>query len=390
VDATYASTAAGIAVDPVDAAFLRFVVEVGREYGSISLFGRTVEKGDADEAGPEFVPLPRDVMLERLPYYRTLADVGAVSRSMGGTVRAFWRGLEGMDVVWIFGPHPLALLLAVLARIRRTRLVLGVRQDTVEYFRGRATTRRQRLLFVPAGRILDLSFRVLARKHPVTVVGPQIARRYGAPRPGVHEMVVSLVRAGDVAAEPPAQPPVCHEPLRLLTVGRIEPEKTPLVLVEALAELERRAPGRYRLRWVGHGKLAREVRTKAEALGIGSLIEMPGFVAYGPELLRLYREADVFVHVAATEGVPQVLLEAMAAGTPIVATDVGGVRSLIGANEVGLLVPPRDPPALVDAILRLDDVTLRSRLVTAGIERVKQLTVEAQAGGLVAFLESPA
>jgi glycosyltransferase involved in cell wall biosynthesis len=385
VDAVYVSTPDGVRVDPIDAAFLSFVAEVGTRFDRSMVFGRTVDGDDAEQARA-FVQLPTSLELERLPYYRNLGDVRAVGRSVGGTLRSFWRGLGGVDVVWVFGPHPLAIALVVLARIRRKRVVLGVRQDTVEYFRSRVATRRSRRVLMGTARMLDLAYRGLARRVPTTVVGSQIAACYGGPRAGLHEMVVSLVRAEDVLPGLEARPNRRPGPILLLSVGRIEPEKTPLVLVDALSLLEQERPGRYRLRWIGHGRLEQDVRDHAAALGLEALIELLGHVPFGPELLASYREADVFVHVAATEGVPQVLVEALAAGTPVVATDVGGVRTLIEDEETGLLVRPRNPRAVAAAILRLEDTDLCRRLAQAGLERARQATLEAEADAVTRFL----
>src|SRR5439155_1588029 len=82
--------------------------------------------------------LPAEVELVELPHYRDLTHPGEVARSVPGTIRAMWRGLERVDVVWAFGPHPFAIVLALLALLRRKRLVLGVRQDTLGYYRNRA------------------------------------------------------------------------------------------------------------------------------------------------------------------------------------------------------------------------------------------------------------
>ena len=66
---------------------------------------------------------------------------------------------------------------------------------------------------------------------------------------------------------------------------------------------------------------------------------MTGFIPFGPGLLERYRDAHAFVHVSLTEGLPQVLYEAMGSGLPIVATDVGGVSDALEGGQAGLVVP---------------------------------------------------
>ena len=121
------------------------------------------------------------------------------------------------------------------------------------------------------------------------------------------------------------------------------------------------------------------------AIGLGSAVDLLGYVPNGPALWELYRSAHAFLHVSLTEGLPQVLYEAYAAGLPVVATDVGGVRAAVG--EAGLLVPPDDADAAAAALERLrDDEELRGRLVDASLERARAETIEAQLDRIAAFL----
>lgn len=116
-------------------------------------------------------------------------------------------------------------------------------------------------------------------------------------------------------------------------------------------------------------------------------IEFHGYVPFDGGLLDLYRRAHMFVHVSLSEGMPKVLIEALACATPIVATDVGGVRTALADGSVGLLVPADDLDALVEAILRIsDDPQLREDLVSRGLELVTDLTLEAEAERVASFL----
>ena len=139
--------------------------------------------------------------------------------------------------------------------------------------------------------------------------------------------------------------------------------------------------------WIGSGVLEAEVRQRAAEVGVDQSFELRGYIAFGPQLLELYRSAHVFVHAAVTEGVPQVLLEAMACGTPIVATAVGGVAEALRYGEAGLLVPPRNVEALADAIERLcDSPDLRTRLVARGLRIAAETSIDVEAPRVAAFL----
>lgn len=364
-----------------DRSFLLFVCEVGNRFEALAVFGRTVP----DKEAAEYV-LPDGVELITLPHYSNLRQIREVLAGLGGTAMGFWRGLSRVDVVWAFGPHPLAVLLVCFALARRKQVVLGVRQNSVDLYSARIRGWK-RVPAVAVVRVLDGIYRVLARRLPVTVQGAELADRYGGERPGLLTMSESIVRRHDVVDGPPRRP--WPEQIELLTVGRLEPEKNPLLLVEALARLDAENPGRYRLTWVGRGPLEEAVLRRARDLDVEKMIEFHGYVPFDQGLLDLYRRADVFVHVSLTEGMPKVLIEALASGTPIVATDVGGVRRGMRDGAVVLLVPPDDLDSLVGAVQRVaDDAELRETLVVAGLELAEELTLEAQADGVVRFIDT--
>ena len=138
---------------------------------------------------------------------------------------------------------------------------------------------------------------------------------------------MSQIRDADLVATPPQRD--WSGSIELLTVGRIDREKNPLLLVEALARLCAGDPRAFTLTWVGSGPLEPDVRRRAEELGVLDRIDLRGFTPFGPELLELYRRAHVFVHVSLTEGVPATVIEALGSGTPVVATAVGGVPATL-------------------------------------------------------------
>ncbi|HYI38490.1 MAG TPA: glycosyltransferase family 4 protein [Thermoleophilaceae bacterium] len=352
--------------------FMHFMCEVGSRFGRMVLFGRR----DTGGAGADLaMPLAADVV--ELPHYSNLNRAPEVLRAVPGTIRGMWRGIRDVDVVLVFGPYPFSLFLVVSALVRRKRVVLGVRQDTMKYFRSRLPHRFAKPVLMPIW-LIDKAYHRLSRWLPTVVVGDHLEAQYGGPRPNLEALRISLVREQDVKEEP--APLDWSQRIELITVGRVEPEKNPLLLVETMAELERRHPGRFRLRWVGQGRLLDSVRAQARALGLDDVIRFQGYVPFGPELLALYRGSHIFVHVAVTEAFGQVLTEAMSQGTAVVATRVGGVPGAVAGGEAGLLVPPRDKDALAAAIESVvDDPDARTARTLKGLELARDHSLEREA-----------
>ncbi len=163
----------------------------------------------------------------------------------------------------------------------------------------------------------------------------------------------------------------------VLAAGRLSPEKGFDVLLEAAPSILRRHPNA-RFVLFGEGAERAKLEARAAELGLAGRFAMPGFTA---ELDRFLPWADVVVLPSYTEGLPNVALEASAAGVPIVATAVGGTPEVVKDGVTGLLVPSGRPSAMAEALNRLlDSGELRRSMGDAGRRRMReQFTFEAQA-----------
>jgi glycosyltransferase involved in cell wall biosynthesis len=161
-----------------------------------------------------------------------------------------------------------------------------------------------------------------------------------------------------------------REVVELLSIGRLEPMKGFAVLIAAVAELVR-AGEPLRLTIVGDGPQ----RAALEALAAR---ELPaGAFAFtgalgAPDVTRRLAEADIFCLPSFAEGVPVVLMEAMASGLPVIATQIMGIPELVRDGESGLLVPPGRPEPLAAAIRRL----AREPELRAAYSKAGRATVE--------------
>ncbi len=154
--------------------------------------------------------------------------------------------------------------------------------------------------------------------------------------------------------------PEC-DPVRICSIARFAAPKDHATLLVALAALRSRT---WSLHLIGDGPLQDHVRRLAERLGIADRVAFRGYLA-DPE--AALAAAELFVLATRSEAFPRSILEAMRAGLPVVATDVGGVGEAVQDSVTGLLVPPEDAPALAAAIdSTLTNAALRARLGAAG------------------------
>ena len=178
---------------------------------------------------------------------------------------------------------------------------------------------------------------------------------------------------GRVEAAPPAK---LHQELWLPhhaplvgNVAALVPHKGQRCLIEAAAEVVRRQPDA-RVIIAGEGELRDALTHQIKQHHLEKHVMLVGF---RPDVLSLHKAFDVFVMSSVTEGLGTSLLDAMAAGKPVVATTVGGIPEVVVDGETGILVPPRNHHAMADAIVRLlADAPLRERMGAAGLARVRE------------------
>ncbi len=163
----------------------------------------------------------------------------------------------------------------------------------------------------------------------------------------------------DVAEAARSKP--AEEPVRICSVARLEAPKDHATLFEALAALPHR---RWSLELVGDGPLEAKLRELARSLSLEEQIVWTGYLASpAPVLAR----SQVFVLATRSEAFPRSILEAMRAGLPVIASDVGGVGEAVLDGQTGILVPANDPEAIGAALERLlENASLRERMGESG------------------------
>jgi glycosyltransferase involved in cell wall biosynthesis len=187
-----------------------------------------------------------------------------------------------------------------------------------------------------------------------------------------------------------SRPDTCqHRPVRLLTVSRIDPRKGLRVLPSMLAQLVgRRCDVTLDIIGPPIGQLgeaeATAIAGEAERAGVSDRLRLVGALPLD-QLLPMYGSYDVFVlPTRPGEGIPRVLLEAMANGLPVVTTDVAGIGSLVRHRENGVLAGGTADETAAAVYDVITDDTLRQAIIAAGYETARQHTLERQAAVMMA------
>jgi glycosyltransferase involved in cell wall biosynthesis len=216
----------------------------------------------------------------------------------------------------------------------------------------------------------------LARWAERRVISPLADRRYCVSRrilelrrnvDGVPAGILRLINNGTVL--PCLKKPQTKNAVPVIgTVGRFVPAKDYGRLLDAIAELRDR--GRVlQCCLIGDGPEGDNLRGKVKSLQLDEIVQLPGFVN---DVGRWYRSFDLYVSSSVREGLPLALLEAMAHGLPVVATDVGASAETVGHGIGGLVVRPGDTAALADAL----DKMLQSPELRAELGRNARTRIE--------------
>lgn len=158
---------------------------------------------------------------------------------------------------------------------------------------------------------------------------------------------------------------------RLLYVGRFNEQKGPLLLVQAAAEL-RRAGVEFELEMIGDGPMRGEAERLIQQHGLQGAVHLQGW-ASGEEVVSALRRCRALVLPSLAEGLPVVIMEALALGRPVLSTYIAGIPELVRANECGFLVPSGSLSELVIGMRTLLDTPLPelARMGQTGRERVR-------------------
>jgi glycosyltransferase involved in cell wall biosynthesis len=340
-----------------------------------------------DAAGEErkreaYILDPRKAEVCPLPYFSVYSFWKNILVVYPKIYRVIRDNIRHWDIIWLPGPHPVSLLFAYVCYRQHKPFFQVVRANLIEQVKH---NKRGVKKYFAMGMVAILEYisQRLSEKHLTFTVGKEMYNTYQKKEGRVHEMAVSLVSETDIEDTLRTKTFRLHRPVRLLSVGRLDPEKGLHFLIEAVQELIKEKRLAVALQIVGKGFKGgeeRKLRQEVKKRRLTRYVRFLGYAPHGPELFKLYRESDIFVLPSLTgEGLPQTLFEAMACGVPIIATKVAGIPHLVEDGKNGLLINPGSPREIHEAVERVTmDSELRNRLVSKGLSTVRNHTLEAE------------
>jgi glycosyltransferase involved in cell wall biosynthesis len=330
---------------------------------------------------PEYgtIQLPENVRLVSLPHWSSAPNL--VRRAHRVIPAALWTATvrsREWDVVGAVVPSLVGSFLIGVARLRRRPvflLIRGEKQRTVSLIMGPG---RRARAYVAVLRMMEaLVRRWIDAGAPAFVAGDELVQRYQAPGARLFNLYPGLSRDFPVLEAPRAPGHRGERPLRLVCVARLSPEKGIDDLLAAVSAAVRGGAS-LELWLVGDGPDRARLQSLAESPELDGRVRFLGFVSHGEELVRILDQSDVFVLASRSEGLPHSVVEAMARGLPVIATEIGGLPELLG-DGTGVLLPPAQP----DAVARVLDALAAGRidlpaLSARSLERVRRFQPEAQ------------
>lgn len=212
---------------------------------------------------------------------------------------------------------------------------------------------------------LAFTLKHLGRLLPVSSSMKKMAVELGLPEDKATVIHGPVGIDKEVLSQTPKKPLSGQQRQSLLYVGNLAPPKRADTIIRAMPKVIGIYPGCH-LMLIGEGGLRAPLEALADELGVRGHVHFRGALAH-EEVLRVLKEADLFVHCSDQEGLGIAIMEAMGASLPVVASRVGGVTDLVQEGETGFMLSPNDVDGYGDKILLLlGDHRLRERLGASG------------------------
>jgi glycosyltransferase involved in cell wall biosynthesis len=331
-------------------------------------------------AKQEFSPkyqLKKDINFVSISYYKSLRSlIITLPFYILRNAKKIILFIQRIDLLFVSASGPISILLLWLMKIKRKKNFLFIRQDTRELIKAKYHDS-----FIPkliANWIESSIEKIVKKNNNVTIFtfGDDIFSRYSKISNFVIPVADSRFENSQIIS--PIELFTNKESYKnLLYVGRLAKGKGLEFLIETLYELPIK---KFKLTIIGDGNIKNDLISLVKKLNLIEKVVFKGYIPFGKRLLKEYSSNDVLIFPSFSEGLPQVVLEAMARGVIVIATRVGGLTNLIKDGENGFLFEPGDKKGLLKIIREIQTnelplLTIRKN----GINTAKKYSFEKQA-----------
>jgi len=313
------------------------------------------------------------------PYYDSVINFFRnIHYNMLPTYENIVENIKKSDLIMIRVPSPISYLVYLVAKRYGTPYFLYVAGDIREVANngGKYQNFISNKASSVAANLFHQSIRNMAKGSLVFVIGSDLYDQMNLIAARCVNLVPSVISTDQIV--PPNDYDI-QDPVKLLYVGRLVPIKGLAYLLRAVPDIGS-DDQEVVLDIVGDGNHRAKLERLTKRLNIENQVNFRGLVSFGDQLFSYYENANIYVLPSLSEGIPKTLLESMAFGTPIVATNVGGIPDVIQDRETGLLIDPESEKKISESVNELiNSFDLRKSIIDGQHSFIKRHTVESQA-----------
>ncbi|MBM4386527.1 MAG: glycosyltransferase family 4 protein [Deltaproteobacteria bacterium] len=358
--------------------FVGFIAEARKYFDRVTLLSRVVR-----QQGSPHMPLPEFFEVRELPFYKNIPDLYLKFPSFYPALSEIAGSLSGCcDFFWLNFAHPVSAMIMKEpgAAGKAFSLVRGNYMLDAYY-------KNSGLMKYPAflsALFAERYYVRLSRKTraPLFAVGRSLSARYSAMGLDVTTIYPTLVSGKEALdfSSLKRDYDFSGRPVKLLYMGRLSREKGVVNLIDVLGEVVKKKK-EVHLTVVGEGDEKERLLERARELDLEDKVTLAGSSFPRSAIYNFFRDNDIFVLPSLTEGFPQVILEALLFGMPIVSTDAGSVRDVLEDGRNSFVVKRGDSRAMAERILAfIENPPLAEKFGSHSRERVSGMTMEAEAG----------
>lgn len=333
------------------------------------------------------IAMPEDVEIIELPGFNGVVDF--IKKSiwiLPKLIPILRKEIEKADAVIVMHDDFLGLVALLQARKQKKPHLLFLGGNQVEVVRNKYTGLKKWGAISLACLFEKIDQYWMDHGLTVLVTGREMIDRLSAPGRRIYPYFTSLISGEDIIYRKPQD--IFLNSANILYAGFLTENKGVDILLQAFANFRKKyCATEAKLHIAGDGYFRPNLEKICQRLGITESVIFYGFIGDKERLKQLFLNSDLFVLPSKSEGIPKVLLEAMAYGVPILTTNVGGIPDIIQNEVNGLMVSPNSIEELEKGIARiLVNRQFRQKLIEGGYLFIREHTKEKQAKRIVKYL----